>query len=172
MTFREPSLDDPLEESFAQFEIDLNVDMIHEQAKALLDPTPEIRTENGEEVKEEHLEQIEPPPEPSNDKEVSIKAHSFVTIPLETYHEPQASSFQCLEKLSYVEIFKETHTEDHKSRNRAPKWILRNMINYIRWRNILPKGYLILKKKGWKGLVGHPYEQGRHCNFYFLFFAL
>ena len=42
MTFREPSLDDPLEESFAQFEIDLNVDMIYEQAKALLDPTPEI----------------------------------------------------------------------------------------------------------------------------------
>ena len=30
--------------------------MIHEQAKALLDLTPEIRTENGEEVKEEHLE--------------------------------------------------------------------------------------------------------------------
>ena len=46
MTLRKPSLDDPLEESFAQFEFDLNFDMIHEQAKALLDPTPEMRTEN------------------------------------------------------------------------------------------------------------------------------
>ena len=153
MTFREPSLDDPQEESFAQFEIDLNVDMVYEQAKALLDPTPEMRTENGEEVKKEHLEQvehweqIEPPPDPSNDKKVSTEAHSFVTIPLETYHEPQASSFQCLEKLSYVEIFKETHTEDHKSRNGVPKWILRNTINYIRWWNILLEGYQILKKK-------------------------
>ena len=120
MTFREPSLDDPLEESFAQFEFDLNLDMIHEQ---VLDPTPEIWVENGEEVKEEHLEHIEPPPEPSNDKEVSTEAHSFVTIPLETYHEPPVLSFQCLEEPSYVEIFKESHTEDHKSRNHVPKWI-------------------------------------------------
>ena len=104
--------------------------MIHEQAKALLDPTPKMQTENGEEVKEEHLEQvkrqeqIEPPPDPSNDKEVSTDAHFFIAIPLETYHEKQVSSFQCLEEPLYVEIFKETHTEDHKSRNRIPKWIL------------------------------------------------
>ena len=83
-TFREPSLNDPLEESFAQFEFDLDVDMIYEQAKALLDPTPEMRTENGEEVKEEHLEQVEHReqiellPNLSNDKEVSTEAHSFI----------------------------------------------------------------------------------------------
>ena len=59
-------------------------------------------------MKEEHLEQverreqIEPPLDSSNDKEVSTKAHSFVTIPLETYHEPPISSFQCLEEPSYV----------------------------------------------------------------------
>ena len=112
--------------------------MIREQAKALLDPTPELQTENGEKVKNEHLEQakrqeqVEPPLDPSNDKEVSTEAHSFVTISLETYHEPQASSFQCLEEPSYVEIFKETQTQYHKSRNRVPKWILRNTINYIR----------------------------------------
>ena len=57
--FREPSLEDPLEESFAQFEFDLDLDMIHEQAKALLDPTLEMQTENGD---EENQEQIEPPP--------------------------------------------------------------------------------------------------------------
>jgi hypothetical protein len=95
--FREPSLKDPLEESFAQFEFDLDLDMVHEQAKALLDPAPEMWTENGE---EENLEQIEPPPISnwSNDKDVSTEAHSFVTIPLETYHSSQVSSFQCLDR--------------------------------------------------------------------------
>jgi hypothetical protein len=95
-----------------------------------------------------------------------------VTIPLETYLEPQVSSFQCLEEPSYVKIFKESHTKDHKSRNRVPKWIPRNKVNYIRWRNILLEGYQILKKKGWKGLIGHPYEQGRCGIFPFLFSAL
>jgi hypothetical protein len=149
--FCEPSLEDPLEKSFAQFEFDLDIDMIHEQAKALLDPTPKMQTENGEEEMEE---QIEPPPilNWSNDKDVSIEVHSFVTIPLETFHSPQVSSYQCLEEPSYVEIF------------------LKNF--YIRWRNILLEGYHILKKKGWKGLVGHPYERGRCGIFPFLFSAL
>ena len=72
-----------MEESFAQFEFDLDLDMIHEQAKALVDPTPKMRPENGE---EENEEQIEPPPISnwSNDKEMSTEAHSFITIPLET----------------------------------------------------------------------------------------
>jgi hypothetical protein len=35
---------------------------------------------------EEMEEQIEPPPNLSNDKEVSTEAHSSITIPLETYH--------------------------------------------------------------------------------------
>jgi hypothetical protein len=144
--FREPSLKDPLEESFAQFEFDLDLDMVHEQAKALLDPAPEMWTENGE---EENLEQIEPPPISnwSNDKDVSTEAHSFVTIPLETYHSSQVSSFQCLEEPSYVAIFEDSHTQNHKSRNRVPKWIPRNKNNYIRWQNILPERYQVLKKK-------------------------
>ena len=172
MTFREPSLDDPLEESFAQFEFDLDLDMINEQAKALLDPTLEMRIENGE---EENEEQIEPLPISnwSNDKEVSIEAHSFVTIPLETYHEPPISSFQCLEEPSYVEILKVSRTKRCKRRNRHTKKIFRRkQIYYIRWRNILPEGYLILKKKGWKRFVGHPYKRGRCGNFSFLFSAL
>jgi hypothetical protein len=167
--FREPSLEDPLEESFAQFELDLDLDMVHEQAKALLDPAPEMRTENG---KEEMKEQIEPPPISNwpNDKEVSTEAHSFITIPLETYHSHQVPSFQCLEEPSYVEIFEDSHTKDHKSRNSVPKWIPRNKVNYIRWRNILPEGYQVLRKKGWKRLVGHPYEQGRCGIFPFFYF--
>jgi hypothetical protein len=94
-----------LEESFAQFEFDLDFDLVHEQAKALLNPAPEIRTENGEEEKKE---QFEPPPILNwpNDKEVSTEAHSFVTIPLETQQIP---SFQCLEESSYVEIFEDSH---------------------------------------------------------------
>jgi hypothetical protein len=56
--------------------------------------------DNHEEEEKEMEEQIEPPPilNWSNDKEVSTEAHSFVTIPLETYHSPQVSSFQCLKK--------------------------------------------------------------------------
>jgi hypothetical protein len=105
----EPSLEDPLKESCAQFEFDLDLDMLCEQAE-VLDSTLKIRLENGETteisfpsssaVEEEeknehlesveHLEQIEPPPAPnlSNDKEMSTKAHSFITIPFETLHEP------------------------------------------------------------------------------------
>ena len=92
--------------------------MIHEQAKALLDPTPKMQIEKGEtneisfpntssstamlliidnkeEETKEHLEQVEhweqiEPPNLSNDKEVSTEAHSFIIIPLETQHEPQA----------------------------------------------------------------------------------
>ena len=85
---------------------------------------------------EEKEEQIEPPPIPnlSNDKEVSTKAHSFITIPFETQHEPQALPFQCLEEPSYVEIFKESHTQRCKYRNRSPKKILMsNKVSFIRW---------------------------------------
>jgi hypothetical protein len=170
--FCEPSLEDPLEKSFAQFEFDLDIDIIHEQAKALLDPTPEMRTENGEKEMEEH---IESPPilNWSNNKEVSTEVHSLITIPLETLHVPQASFFQCLEEPSYVKIFKVSRKDRCKYRNRHTKKIFRRkQICYIRWRNILLEGYLILKKKGWKRLVGHPYERGRCGNFSFLFSAL
>jgi hypothetical protein len=118
---------------------------------------------------EENEEQIEPMPTPnlSNDKEVSTEAHSFVTIPLKTQHEPQVSPFQCLEKPSYVKIFKESHTQMCKSRNKSPKKILlSNKVSYIRWRNILPEGYQVLKKKGWKGLAGHPSDRGK-CGIFF-----
>jgi hypothetical protein len=165
--FREPKLEDPLEESFAQFEFDLDLDVVHEQVKALLYPAPEMRTENGEEEMEE---QIELPPISNwpNDKEVSTEAHSLITIPFETQQIP---SFQCLEEPSYVVIFEDSHTKDHKSRNRVPKWIPRNKDNYIRWRNILPEGYQILKKQGWKGLIGHSYERGR-CGFATFYFSI
>jgi hypothetical protein len=163
--FSEPSMEDPLEESFAQFKFDLDLDMVHEQAKALLDPTPEMRTGNGEEEKKEQFEPL-PILNWPNDKEVSTEAHSFVTIPLETQQIP---SFKCLEESSYVEIFEDSHAQNHKSRNRVPKWIPRNKDNYIRWWNILPEGYLIIKKKGWKGLVGHPYERERCGIFLFSF---
>jgi hypothetical protein len=110
---------------------------------------------------EEKEEESEPLPIPnlSNDKAVSTKAHYVVTIPLETHHETQVSFLQCLEVLSYAIIFKDLCTEGHKSRNNFPKKIrLSKKIEYLRWRNILPEGYQILKKKRWKGLVGHLYE--------------
>jgi hypothetical protein len=167
--FRELSLEYFLEESFAQFEFDMDLDMVHEQAKALLDPAPEMQTENGE---EENLEQIEPPPISNwpNDKEVSTEAYSFVAIPFETFHAPYIPSFQCLEEPFYVKIFEDSHSQDHKYRNHVPKWIPRNKDNYIRWQNILLEGYLILKKKRWKRLIGHPYERGR-CGIFLFYFS-
>jgi hypothetical protein len=145
----------------------------HEHAQATTTLVSEERAYNHKkEEKEEQVEQFELPQNsnPSNDKEVSIEAHSFVTIPLETYHSSQVSSFQCLEEPSYVAIFEDSRTHDHKSRNHGPKRNFRSkFLGCIRWRNILPEGYHILKKKGWKGLVGHPYERGRRgfVTFYF-----
>jgi hypothetical protein len=100
---------------------------------------------------EENQEQIEPPPNShlSNDNKVSTKSHSFVTIPLHTHHETQVSFLQCLRALSYAKILKDLCTVVHKSRNNLPKKIwLSKKIGCQRWRNILPKGYQIPKKKG------------------------
>jgi hypothetical protein len=187
-----PSLKDPSEESDAQ--IEFNLDLVPEQEEALLDSTPEIRPGNGETIeisfpstsfsaaefkeKGEHLESVEhlehsaPPsnPKSSNDKEMSIEAHSFIKIPLETFHELQASILKCLKEPSYAETVKDLCTQPRKSRNHRPKKILRSkQVGYIRWRNILLEGYQIFKRKGWKGLVGHPHDRGRRCKFSFPF---
>jgi hypothetical protein len=148
----------------------------HEHVQATITLVSEERADTQkEEEKEEQVEKFEPPQNssPSNDKEVSIEAHSFVTIPLETYDSPQVLSSQCLEEPSYVAIFEDSHTHDHTSRYRGSKRNFRSkFLGYISWRNILPEGYQILKKQGWKGLVGHPYERGRHsfATFYFPYF--
>ena len=99
----------------------------HEHVQTTTTLVSEERANNHEEEEEEMEEQIEPPPNLSIDKEVSTKAHSFVTIPLETYRAPHVSPFQCLEEPSYVKIFLKSF--------------------YRRWRNIFPEGYQILKKK-------------------------
>jgi hypothetical protein len=170
--------------------------MVSEQVEALLDSTPEIRHENGEtteilsidtslsaakeEEKEKHLEciehlvRIEPlsTPNQSNDREVSTEAQSFIAIHFETLHEPQASVLQCLKEPSSDKFVKDLCTQGHKSRNHLPKKILQSkQVGYLRWRNILPKGYQILKKKGWKGLVGHPMigESAVTFLFHFIF---
>jgi hypothetical protein len=169
--------------------------MIPKQAEALLDSTPEIRLENGEtteisfsntsssaaEEEEkwehlefvEHLEQIEPLSTPnfSNDKEMNTKAHSFITIHFETLHEPQTSFLQCLKEPSYDKFVKDLCTQGHKFRNHLHKKILRSkQVGYLRWRNILLEGFQIFKKKGWKGLIGHPNDRGKCGNFAFTFY--
>jgi len=58
---------------------------------------------NEEEEKDKQIEHTEPIESPtntsvSNDKEVSVEAHSFIIIPLETHHEPKASVLQCLKE--------------------------------------------------------------------------
>jgi hypothetical protein len=98
----EPSLKGPFGESCDQFDFDL--DLVPEQDEALLDSTSEIsfpticssaaeKEEKGEHLESvEHLEHTKPSSNPnlSNDKEMSTEAHSFITIPFETLHEPQA----------------------------------------------------------------------------------
>jgi len=124
----------------------------------------------------EHLEQIEhlSTPNLSNDMKVSTEAHS-ITIPLETLHEPQASVLQCLKEPSYDKLVKDLCTQGQKSRNHFSKKIIRSkQVGYLRWRNILLEGYQILKKKGWKRLVGQLNDQGKHYKIsyssYFFFF--
>jgi hypothetical protein len=119
----------------------------HEHVQATTTLVSEERADNQEEEKEEQVEPLQNS-NPSNDKEVSTEAHSFVTIPLKIYHSPQVLSFQCLEESSYVAIFEDSHTHDHTSRYRGPKRNFRSkFLGYISWRNILQEGYLILKKK-------------------------
>jgi hypothetical protein len=50
-TVNEPSLEDPLEACLAQFGDDLDLDKLLEQADSILDPTPEVQTENWETTK-------------------------------------------------------------------------------------------------------------------------
>jgi hypothetical protein len=105
----------------------------HEHAQATTILVSEEKAVNKMEEKDEQIESS-PTPNLSNDKEVSIEAHSFIIIPLETQHKSQASSFQCLEEPSCVEIFKESRTQRCKSRNRIPKKILlSNKVSYIGW---------------------------------------
>jgi outer membrane biosynthesis protein TonB len=56
----------------------------------------EHRDQIKQEEQVEHKEKIEPPVDtsPSNDKEVSTEAHSFIIIPLATHHESKASKLQ------------------------------------------------------------------------------
>jgi hypothetical protein len=113
----------------------------------------EHRDQIEQEEQVEHEEKIEPPADtsPSNDKEVSTEAHSFIIIPLETHHESKASILQCLKELSYAKILKDLCRQAHKSRNHRPKKIFSSkQVGYLRWGNILPECYQILKKKGWK----------------------
>jgi len=143
----------------------------HEHVPAItIFESEEIVDSNEEEEKEEHLEHTAPPsnPKSSNNKKMSTEAHSFITIPLETFHEPQVSILKCLKELSYAKTVKDLYTQPRKSRNHHPKKILQSkQVGYMRWRNIPPKGYQILKKKWWKGLVGHPCDRGRRCKFSF-----
>jgi hypothetical protein len=72
---------------------------VHENVQTTITLISEEKTVNKVEEKEE---QIEPPSTPKlfNGKELSSETHSFVTIPLETQHEPQASPFQRLKEPS------------------------------------------------------------------------
>jgi hypothetical protein len=135
----------------------------HVQVTTTLE-SEEIVDNNEEQV--EHHEKIEPPTDPNlpSDIEVSTEAPTCITVPLETHQEPKASSLVCLQEPSYVKILNDLCTQARKSRNHFPKKILQNKQFYIKWQNILLERYGVLKKKGWKGLVGHQYDRGKRCK--------
>jgi hypothetical protein len=76
----------------------------------------------------EHLEHTVPLSNPnlSNDKEISIETHSFITIPLKAPHKPQASVLQCLKEPSDAKIVKDLCTQACTSKNHRPKKIIRS----------------------------------------------
>jgi hypothetical protein len=136
------------------------------ESKEIVDYNEEEEKEEQVENKEEQIEQVEqdehkeksePPSDTSlsNDKEVSTEAHSFIIVPLETQHESKVLILQCLKEPSYAKILKDLCKQAHKSRNHRPKKIFPSkQIDFLKWQNILPECYQILKKKWWKGLVG------------------
>jgi hypothetical protein len=143
----------------------------HEHAKVTTTLDEEEIVDNNEEQVEqiervEHHEKNQPPTDPNLpiDMEVSTKAPVYITAPLETHQEPKASSLECPQEPSYVKILKDLCTQARKSRNHFPKKIRRSKQFYLRWQNIMPEGYEVLKKKGWKGLVGHQYDRGKRCK--------
>jgi hypothetical protein len=124
----------------------------------------EEQVENIEQI--EHHKKSQPPADPNlpSDMEVSTKAPVCIAVPFETHQEPKVSSLDCLQEPSYAKILKDLCKQAQKSRNHFPKKILRSKQFYIRWRNIIPEGYKVLKKKGWKGLIGHQYDRGKRCK--------
>jgi len=122
------------------------------KSEEIVDDNKEVEKEEQIEHREqvEHKEKIEPPADTSlsNDKEVSTETHSFIIVPLETHHESKASILLYLKEPSYAKILKDLCRQGHKSRNHRPKKIFPNkQVGYLRWRNIIPECYQILKKK-------------------------
>jgi hypothetical protein len=141
----------------------------HAQVTTRLE-SEEIVDNNEEQVEQiervEHHEKSQPTTDPNlpSDMEVSTEAPTCITAPLETHREPKSSSLECPQEPSYVKILKDLCKQARKSRNHFPKKIHRSKQFYRRWQNILPEGYEVLKKKGWKGLVGHQYDRGKRCK--------
>jgi hypothetical protein len=194
-TSNEPSLEDPLGECLAKFEFNLDFDMIREQAEALLNTTPMMRIENGEttkisspkssssaakplivdsyeeEGKEEQVEHIEPlnNPNMSNHKEMSTEAHSLINFPFDTHNEKLIVTREgIIDSCWEIDIVHglENIFERHVRKNfcksipkrfQAKEWSLEDI-----W-EVLKRGecYILLKKRWWKGLVGHPNDRGK-----------
>jgi hypothetical protein len=144
----------------------------HAQVTTTLDEDEIVdnKEEHTKQVKQiervEHHEKNQPPTDPNlpNNMKVSTEAPTCITAPLERHQKPKVPTLECLQEPSYAKILKDLCKQARKSKNHFPKKILRSKQFYIRWRNILPEGYEVLKKKGWKGLVGYQYDKGKCCK--------
>jgi hypothetical protein len=138
----------------------------HVQVTTTLEEDEVIDNEEGQvehNERIEHHEKSQPPTNPNlpSDMEASTEAPACITAPLETHQEHKVSSLVHLQEPSYVKILKDLCTQAQKSRKHFPKKNLRSKQFYIRWQNIIPDVYEVLKKKGWKGLIGHQYDRGK-----------
>jgi hypothetical protein len=135
----------------------------------------EIVDRNEEKENEEHLEHIAPLPNPNttNDKEMSTEAHSFITIPLETFLEPQASILKCLKEPSYAKTVKDLCTQPLKSRHHCPKKILRSKhVGYIKCKTFHQRDTKFSRGKGGRDWLDiHMIGEGA-VNFLFPFYFL
>jgi hypothetical protein len=135
-----------------------------------------------EEGKEEQVEHTEPPNNPnvSNDVEVSIEAHSLINLPLEMHNEKLIvttegiiDSFWEIDIVHGWENIFECHARPKfckyiPKRFQAKEWSLEDIREALK----LGEGYIFLKKRGWKGLVGHSSDRGKCSIFFFSFFFL
>jgi hypothetical protein len=108
------------------------------ESKEIVDNNKEEEKDEQIEHREqvEHKEKIKPLVDRSlsNDKEMSIEAHSFIIVPLKTHHESKTSILQCLKEPSYAKILKDLCKQAHISRNHRPKKIFPSkQVGYLRW---------------------------------------
>jgi hypothetical protein len=115
----------------------------------------------------------------SNDKEVSTESHSLINFPFEIHNEKLIvtkegiiDSFWEIDIVHGWENIFERHARPKfcksiPNRFQAKEWSLENIREVLK----LGEGYILLKKRRWKGFVGHPNDRGKYGIFFLFYFS-